>query len=414
MRYGLTSLAIAAALMLLFSALARADTDVSVRIDAGGGEYSYDYGADWFWGDPVLYGDWDYSHSGLGLTYSDRDWRARFDARGRSPFPENPNDRGGYRVFIPHGRQGPPELYGDYNVDAHGYPVRPRRSLPYRHHRSYRSNYPVVIPYSYGYGYSPYGYYGMPLYTAPAYPEYGYYPERRGLHIRYGDPGFAYGGYGYSEPAVGDIYNDNRVINNYYGDAYVGSGESAAAESDIPPASTYTPPSPPVGPMPPAPVGPQPPPKRSVEPEPSTPAAPADGRAIGARFYDQLRLETPDGAERFTLQDGTLSVAAENGPGAPITANADQQFGVFAAWLPDAGTCLIFREGDGIAAAYRTAAGEWWIEPLSYNVDFGGTTSIGLVGGEPWVTFTAIDGARYVVAFRDKLWQDIGSGSSGK
>lgn len=363
---------------------AYADSDVDISVRLGGGSSDYSYSADWYWGDPVLYGNWYCGRSGLGLYYDGGDWNTSYRSR-HSPYGTHPNDRGGYRAFIPRGLEGPPELYGDYVVDQYGYPIRPRSVNPgYGHgrHRRYRDNYPLVIPYSYGYAWTPYGYQPAPLYTAPANPYYGYYPARDGLRIEYGSPGYA------PQPADAPAYIDNRSYNYYYGDVNNGAApppEAAPAPAPSlanPPAADYA------------------------------PAAETVVRALGTRFYDKLRLDTPDGVLCFNLLGSKLFAAPENGPGVMVSQNADAAFGAFACWLPGLGSCLIFSQLGSLVAAYPTTDGAWWLESLPYNVDLGSAVTIGLVSGEPWVTFNAIDGARYVVAFRDKLWQDIGSGSS--
>jgi hypothetical protein len=374
---------------LLLATPAVADTDVTVRVDAGQGGSSYDYGWQWFWGDPVLGGALDYSRNGLHLGVGANGRRAGFDPY--YPFGTHPNDRGGYRLFIPRGLQYPPQYYGDppgSNPTLPGW-TRPHHT-PYTNHYTY----PLAIPYTYGYNC-----YGNPsvLYTAPSYHELGYYRQYPNDY----------------QPPVNNNY-DNRVYNNYY------YGDQAPAPA---PAQTPLPPryAPPVAPQPSAPAAPAtpapPPPEFSGPVKPASPPVPADvpvipaGRSYGVRFYEQTRLSTPDGDLRCTLKDGKLTGADAAGQGYAISTAADMAFGAFAAYDPVSGLCVIFREGDSLLAAYPTGGGEWWTEPLPYKVDFSAELSIGMIGGQPWVTFSMADGRRYVVSFGGRNWQEVGSGS---
>lgn len=369
---------------LLQAAPALADTDVTVRVDAGRGSYTYDYGWDWFWGEPVLGGSLDFSRNGfrLGFGYNDRDSR-----RGLySPYGSHPNDRGGYRLFIPRGLEYPPQYYGT-PPDNRTQPIRVRPR--HRPHGNYFS-YPLVVPYNYGYNY--YGYPSV-IYSAPSYPELGYYRQYRDDYL----------------PPVNNTY-DNRTYNNYY----YGDAPAAPAPPQAPPPPQYSAPAQPQQAPPPA----APPAQDMIGPaKPAAPRAPSGvpvipaGRSYGIRFYDQTRLSTPDGDVRCTLQDGKLTGADAAGKGYAISTAADMEFGAFAAYDPVSGFCVLFREGGSLLAAYPTGQGEWWIEPLPYKVDFGEEINIGMVGGQPWVTFSVADGRRYVVSFGGRVWQEVGSGT---
>ncbi len=365
-----------------------ADTDVTVRVDTGRDRTSYDYGWDWYWGDPVLGGSLDYSRNGFSIGVGSNDWRGGFGSY--SPFGSHPNDRGGYRLFTPRGLEYPPQYYG---TPPSANPAPPDWTRP--QHRPYtnRYNYPLVIPYTYGY--SNYGYPTV-LYTAPSYPELDYYRRSRNDY----------------QPPVTNNY-DNRTYNNYY----YGEPPAAPAPPQAPPpppqySAPATPPAPPAAPEPVQKfIGPAKP------AAPPAPAAPRDvpvipeGRSYGIRFYDQTRLSTPTGDVRCTLKDGKLTGADAAGQGYAISTTADMEFGAFAAYEPVTGFSVIFREGDSILAAYPTGGAQWWIEPLPYKVDFGADVSIGMIGGQPWVTFSVADGRRYVVSFGGRAWQEVGSGS---
>ncbi|MCH7472744.1 hypothetical protein IIA79_07330 [bacterium] len=253
-----------------------------------------------------------------------------------------------------------------------------------------RRGYPAIIHYSYGYpgyGYNPA--YPAPLYTAPPLPQYGYYGPAAGAYYIGGQPvspgnpvSQAGGPYGTQlpQPQEISIHNDNSTIYNYYGNEFQPIDQPAAAT-----------------------------PKAPISPAQHAPEA-ADGmRAYGVRFYEQTRLETPEGAYEFTMDGSSLLAGPETGPGLEISSRADPSFGVFAFYMPGSGVSIIFAEAGGIVAAYPTEGGEWWIEPLPYEVDFGKGASIGMVGGRPWVTFSGKDDSRYVFAFSGRRWQEIGS-----
>jgi hypothetical protein len=387
LRVGLTAAALALAVCFLASA-ASAKNDVSVRIDAGQGGLDYSYDWQSFWGGPVLFGELGYSRNGRMFGQGNGGWQ---DPSGfYSPFGSSPNDRGGYRAFIPRGLEYPPQYYGDAQNPAPIQPGRRQHHNPY----GYYQNYPTVIPYSYGYSY-----YGNPavVYTAPSCQEYGYYRPQQ---------------LEYQPPAVNNY--DNRVYNNYYG--YPPQGAPAPAQPQYQPPPAPVPFAKPTAPQPPAQdfIGPLPPALATPPaPAPGTPSIPA-GYSYGLRFYDQTRLSAPDGEFRCVLKDGKLTGSDAAGQGYTISTAADMRFGAFAAYEPVAGFSVIFREGESLLAAYPVGGGEWWLEPLPYKVDFRQDITVGMIGGQPWVVFGALDGRRYVISFGGRQWQEVGSGSRPK
>lgn len=366
-----------------------AKSDVSVRVDVGAG--SADYSFDWlsFWGDPVVFGELGYTRHGRVLGHGYTPWQGQSGLY--SPYGTDPNDRGGYRAFIPRGLEFPPQYYGDAQNP------QPLQLGRHQHHNpyGYYQGYPTVIPYTYGYSY-----YGNPavVYTAPTYPEYGYYRQPQ---------------LEYQPPVVTN--NDNRVYNN--NNYYYGSPPQSAPAPAVP---QYEPPAAPAPPAA-APSAPQPPSQNFIGPLP--PAAPAPnagtpnipaGHSYGVRFYDQTRLSAPDGEFRCSLKDGQLTGSDAAGKGYTISTAADMHFGAFAAYEPGTGFSVIFREGASLLAAYPSGNGEWWIEPLPYNVDFSQDITVGMIGGQPWVVFGATNGRRYVISFGGRQWQEVGSGSRPK
>jgi hypothetical protein len=204
-----------------------------------------------------------------------------------------------------------------------------------------------------------------PLYTAPVYPDYGFYPQHEAA----------------SYPAQ-QVYHDNRVYNNFYGDS-----ANAEAVSAIPPASSISP--------------------------SAAPARPASTqRAFGQRFSETLKLDTPDGIYMFAIRDTAIFAGLADGKATRLSDTVDAAFGGYSAWLPGSGICLFYRVGDQLCLAYPSGSDERWVhEPLPYAVRFGTDTSIGLVGGLPWLTFSTSSGNRYVVRFNGQSWEELGSAS---
>jgi hypothetical protein len=359
------------ALLILLVSPAFAKSDVSIEIGASSRSHHYSYGVtDWTWGDPIYYGtQYRQGHNGLYVSYHDGDWGARF--RRDSIIGTHPNDRGGYRAFIPRGQTGV-QYYGDYRDGrpVHQYPLV-RRDSPY-----YRSGYPVVINYSYGY---PYYYYNPPvysnvIYTAPSNPQLGYYRDYRDYQdYRHEAPRMD------TQPSQPEVYVEGDYnVYNYY------SNELAQSQAE-PDTATYQQPSTP-----------------PTQQEPSA-------RAIGTRFYGQSRLETAEGVYSVVISEGNLFVGPDVGPGQEIAWEVNESFGGYLAYLPGAGIVVIFRQADWITAAYQLPEGGWWLERMPYEINYNETPTIGLVSGVPWVTFNAMDGRRYVVSFTGRNWVEVGS-----
>jgi len=236
-------------------------------------------------------------------------------------------------------------------------------------------------------------------YGRPARRQHGYdfcgpqYPYGSVIVIGgYGDP-YYYGGQpygGYADPLYVDgypvysegpgVYNDNSVTNNYYGDVY--STEPAAQQAASRPF---------VGPQPPA--APQPP----------------SNRALGVRFFDKTRLETPDGVFICSLVEGKLYCGREGAKAALAAKGANPDYGAFAAYLPGQGIALIYVSDGSIFAAYDTGAGKWWAEALPLRPQLSAGLSLGLIGNEPWAAFNDAAGTRYVYSWSGQSWIQIGS-----
>jgi len=409
------------ALVFCIAAPAWADSDVSFHVDLGASESSYSYGVDWYWGDAALPGGLRYYQNGLTVIGGDGDWDTHYctgrpyhysypygyaqpmpytyhpATRGYEPLvtpyesPVKPyesivtpyesqigvpyNDRGGYRVFIPRGRGGEPELYGDYVTGGYqpGAPTNtPSTSWRHkRYHRGYNYGRPVVYQYSMGY----------PYYTAPAYPELGYHGYQA-YDPRYFDSRV----YGQNTPDGPQINADE--VNVYEGDVYYYGGTEQPA----------------MAPQVAAPTQPQPAPPR-VEAE-------AGPEPMGLRFYNRAILELPDAVWVFQLDNGQLTAGLESGAIDQIASDVHPATGVFAAYVPSDGISLIYRHGSQFIAAYPSPTGDWWLEPLPFVVDFTENHSIGMVGGVPWVAFSAADGTRYVFSFAGGQWAEVGSGTT--
>lgn len=398
--------------LLLIVAPAAADTDVSVTLGVAVEGSADQADPSWYWGDLTNLNGVYYSGSSLTIGGGE-DWNARFNTTtGPAYYPygyyQEPVQRfdrlvtpfaplvkpfsqsadsysgGGYRVAIPRGLGGAPELYGNYEYDQYGNPVpvgngngyqRPTYHPYGRHHR----NRPVVINYSYGY----HPYYGyQPVYTAPSYAEYGYVGTG------------AYPGTGYNQPRPGGPDIQGEAVNVYQGDVY----------------NYYYPE--PAAPIAPA-VTAQPALRGAVPPEADQPPAAAN-LAYGMRFYEQARLETPESVVRFKLDQGRLSAGPDNGPAREICATADMTLGAYAAYTSADGVIVLYGDNGRLAAAYPLPDGSWLTEPLPYAVDFDGKTTLGLVGGVPWVVFNTVDGTRYVLSFAGRAWQEIGSATGAE
>jgi len=232
------------------------------------------------------------------------------------------------------------------------------------------------LRFSYGTTYAPWNY-PQPVYTAPSNPRYGYY-------------GYDYYGYGQEQYSAAPpvTYNDNRTY-NYYGGLPETQQPGMAAPG--------------------APAGTGQENVKIAPPAAETVIAPQTG--FGARFYDQTRIDTPQGILAARFDGSTLVVGAGSSNERALSREADPAFGAIALYVPGEGVALIFREGDKIMAAYPTEGGKWWFEPLPYTVDFSKQVNLGMVGGTPWVVFDTPNGARFVVSFTGRHWQEVGSGT---
>jgi hypothetical protein len=151
---------------------------------------------------------------------------------------------------------------------------------------------------------------------------------------------------------------------------------------------------------------------------PASPAVPAaaapeqsNRAAFGQRFQETLKLETPDGAYMFAIRDGAIYAGLATAKPTRLTTEVNTEFGGYSAWLPGSGVCLFYRVGDKFCLAYPADDGRWVHEPLPYSVSFGRDTSIGMVGGSPWLVFSSTDGSRYVVRYSGQGWEEVGSGT---
>ncbi|MCB1216380.1 hypothetical protein KDL44_03255 [bacterium] len=401
----------------MLAGAAQADDDFSLRLRFDSGERSYVNGQVYgygLYGNPYYY-DYGYGYGyqpGLSLSYRDGDFSADFGNRlytgrnrhrnrhnnyyndfsyGYGETSSHPNDRGGYRLFIPRGLES-----GSERV----LPDSQYLGLPQAAYRSHRGNcwdgcgcggygsgyggyysggYPLVIQYGYpvmGLGYQDSFQQQRPLYTAPDYPELGYYRDRNGSRDRYDD-------------SADTIVNDNSVTNNYY---YYGDGGASGAALPQPPREYREQPEPP-----------------AAQPEAAPPV-----ESYSTRFRTQTRLELADGtATLIALDDnGRLSVGPEQGPAQTVSAGAQHEFGCFATYHSQHGLTLVFREGDTIMGAYQDGNG-WWSEALSADVDFASDVSISTMNGEPWLKFSNLGGQRVIMKFADGVWQTVGYGNVG-
>ncbi|MCB1187800.1 hypothetical protein KDL29_11595 [bacterium] len=401
----------------LLATAAHADDDFSLRLRFDSGERGYVNGQVYsygLYGTPYYYNyGYNYGYQpGLSLSYRDGDLRADYGNRlyngrhrnrhndyyndfsyGYGETSDHPNDRGGYRVFIPRGLEsgservlpdsqylGLPQVsYGGHRGGCYdgcgcGY------SSPYYNNRYYSGGYPLVIQYGYpvmGLGYqNPYQQQVTgQLYTAPDYPELGYFRDRQNDR-RYDD-------------TPDTVVNDNSVTNNYY---YYGNSGASGASLPQPPREAQQQPAPPQ--------------------EQAAPAAPVESYAT--RFRTETRLELSDGSVTHIAlnEEGRLSVGPENGPGQTVSAAAERDFGCFATFHSQHGLTLVFREGDTIMGAYQDGS-SWWSEALSADVDFDFEVSISTMNGEPWLKFTTLNGQRVIMKFADGVWQTVGYGTVG-
>lgn len=399
--------------LALLATPAMAETDISVSVDLSDDSYTSTYVPGWYWGDPVQLQGIEYQGGNLMIGVTNQDWSARFQTGDTvyQPYAYNyrpterfdsiitplkpmiepytgrslhPNDRGGYRVAIPRGLGGQPQLYGDYEYDQYGNPVPAGRDNFYNNHNytnrgyTYR-NRPVVIHYTY----DNYPYYGNRRYPSP------YYSERTYLGISTNTTD----GY-YQQPVDNrqDIRSD--AVNVYHGDVYNYYNDASAPRdaAPVPAYSTVT----------------QAPAPADIEPAaPSTPA-------YGTRFYEQTRLETAERTMLFRLDGTRLYAGPDMGPAQEICDSVDPQLGVYAAWSAADGITLLYRDGQRLVATYQVEDGQWWREPLPHAVDFKEKITLGLVGEVPWVVFSSEDGTRYVLTFSGRQWYEIGSGTSGE
>jgi hypothetical protein len=333
--------------------------EVTVTYSRDRADYSYDYG--------LSFGDPFYDPFTLGSA----------------------NDRGGYRTFIPRGQQGreyynmssgyqggrPGRVRGGYNGGSH-YRRNNTYNYGYRHrNRGYNNGGYTILqgqPYWDGYGWN-YGY-GNPTTI---------YPGRSAIVI---DPN----GSDYMQPR-GEVYNDNRVYDN---DTYDNSVTNYNYVPELPQRAE--------------PVRPQ---VAPLQPKVAPIAPGLQQRATGMRFGAKGRIQTPDGSRIYRIEKGVLYSQVEGGAEAKVAEGVDADFGGYAIMQPTLGSAVIFRQGNKFAAAYPTAKG-WWVEQLNYNVDFKLRPTFSMMAGEPWVTFTATDGTRWVVKFSGHQWLEVGSGTT--
>ena len=341
--------------VLVLALATAAPADVSVSYSRHSTDYSYDYG--------VTFGDPFYD-----------------------PLLGHTNDRGGYRVFIPRGQQG-----REYYVSSGYRGGRAGRNRDYSHSGGYRRGGYGGNGYHRNYGHSNGGYtilQGQPYWDGYGY-SYGYgnptivYPGRSAIVI---DPN----GSDYAAPQ-GPVYNDNRVYDN---DTYNNSVTNNYGVAPLPQREVPRPQLAPVKP----------------KADPIAPAQPGM-RTTGMRFGAKGRIQTPEGARLYKIEKGVLYTQIDGGKLVKIAEGADADFGGYAIMQPAVGSAVIFCQGNKFAAAYATKDG-WWIEQLNYNVDFSKRPSFSMMSNEPWVTFTATDGTRWVVRFSDHQWLEVGSGTT--
>lgn len=401
----------------LIAAPASADDDFSLRLRFDSGERTYVNGQVYsygLYGNPYYYNyGYDYGYQpGFSLSYRDGNLHAGYGNRlhngrhrHRKPVYDNdfsygygetsthPNDRGGYRVFIPRGLESgservlpdsqylglPQAAYSNHRgrcwngCGCGGY------ATPYYNNYGY-GNGPLVIQYGYpvmGLGNMDPFQQQRPLYTAPDYAELGYLRDRRYDEQRYDD-------------TADTVVNDNSVTNNYY---YYGDGGATGASIPQPPRRQADP---------------------APAPETQQQAAADQPESYSTRFRTQTRLELADGSiTNISLsEEGRLSVGPENSPAQTVSAEANREFGCFATFHSEHGLTLVFREGDTIMGAYQDSNG-WWSEALSAHVDFNADVSISNMNGEPWLKFSDHNGQRVIMKFADGVWQTIGYGTVG-
>ena len=405
--------------LVLLTAPAWAEVDVSVDLDItdGGSGWHYSNG-NWIWSDTGSLRGVHFRSGGLTIGFEDGDWRARLRTVPRyyplAPqyYPQQPQyfpqsssqnrsyyngryhikptrtwqgnipGRNGYSVAIPRSTEGEPERYGEWEYNQYGELVPAgsgnfHSGINYNHNRYNRSGYPLVFHYSLGYPY----YYGT---------NYPYYYNQPAVVYRASDRDYYNYDPGYYDTGREEIRADE--VNVYQGDVnnYYYDNQPAPAPQPVQPA-----------------VAPAPAPEPAVAEPPITPGV----VAYGSRFYETARLETGDTVRVFAIQGGNLSVRNGDGPSQPVCDLVHPALGAYAAYNEETGLTVLFARDNRIAAAYE-ADGTWLVEPVPYPLDFTGKTTLGLVGGAPWAVFDSTDGNRYVLAFVDHQWQEIGSGST--
>lgn len=197
----------------------------------------------------------------------------------------------------------------------------------------------------------------------------------------YGDPLYVDGQPVY--PQGGDVYYDNSVTNNYYGDP---GGRPSAAAADRAQG-------------------------RAPSPEETLPAP----RPYGSMLYDRLRLGTPDGEREFLLREGRLA-AGPLGETDLVASGVDMSAGAYALIEPGLGTSLVYLKDGRLYGAFQTGKGQWYSEALLLGlypngapVRVEGELSLGLVGSEMWASFSADNGARYLYVWESHAWREVGS-----
>jgi hypothetical protein len=175
------------------------------------------------------------------------------------------------------------------------------------------------------------------------------------------------------------VYNDNRVYNYTFN----GEGQPGAAAQP-----------------------------RASAPAPSKlPQSAPNYSAFGRQFKEELRLAMPGGNYVFAIRKGVLYAGLEDGKAAKIASGVDSHFGGYAVWMPGSGVSVIYQREGSLNAAYRLKDG-WHLAALGHKLDTRKDTTIGMVGGQPWLVFTGTNGTRYVVSFDGQAWQEVGSGTS--
>jgi hypothetical protein len=310
---------------------------------------------------------------------SDTGVRFRGDRSYTTPGTTFRNDLRGYGGIHPDYRYDDYPSYGTpwWAVPGDPYANSFSKARPhYRYHRHDRYNYRPNISLHYDngdwdasltynngypYNYQNSGYsYGNGYDYVPAYPGPNYYDNGRYT----------------AQEQQPQVYNDNRVY-NYYNDSQPAPQPAAAKPSaKLAPTATKTP----------------------------------RYTGYGRQFKEELRMATPDGSYVFAIRKGVLYAGLESGKAAKIASGVDTRLGGYAVYTPGIGVSVIYLRESTLNAAYHLKDG-WHLAPLSHKVDTRRDTTLGMVGGQPWLVFTATDGTRYVVSFNGEAWQEVGSGS---